>query len=433
MAREMKNSGVRWIGDIPSNWSVKRLKFLFSFGKGLSITKADLVEEGYPVISYGQIHSKKNSGTNVINDLIRYIPVFYTVPQSQVKLGDFIFADTSEDLEGCGNCVYIDKEVDIYAGYHTIILRRKDHEKDNKYFAYLFKSDSWRTQIRTEVNGVKLYSISQSIIKRTSLILPPLSEQKNISNFLDAKCGEIDGLLADLDAEVKTLTEYKKSVIAETVTHGIHQVATKHTGISWIGDIPSSWDLKRLQFCIKEINVKNNPIQTDFVLSLTIKDGVLPYDEKGDIGNKAKENHADYKLAFPNTIVLNSMNILIGAVGISKYFGCVSPVYYVFKNQENCDLRYINYVLSSVSFQKNLRNYAKGILEIRLRVSAFDILRQKIPVPSLEEQIEIADYLDRKCLNIETAIKDKTTQIETLKAYKSSLIYEYVTGKKQVL
>lgn len=428
MAREMKNSGVRWIGDIPSNWSVKRLKYAADyFYKGNGITKDEVFEDGdVECVRYGEIYSKYN-GTFTKTFSRTYLNA--QINPRLVTKGDILFAGTGELVDEIGkNIVFMGNEPCIIGG--DIIGMR--HQQDPIYLNYALNSYAQIQKSKGKAK-LKVVHISSTDIQNLIILLPPLSEQKVIADFLDAKCGEIDGLLADLDAEVKTLTEYKKSVIAETVTHGIHQVATKHTGISWIGDIPSSWDLKRLQFCIKEINVKNNPIQTDFVLSLTIKDGVLPYDEKGDIGNKAKENHADYKLAFPNTIVLNSMNILIGAVGISKYFGCVSPVYYVFKNQENCDLRYINYVLSSVSFQKNLRNYAKGILEIRLRVSAFDILRQKIPVPSLEEQIEIADYLDRKCLNIETAIKDKTTQIETLKAYKSSLIYEYVTGKKQVL
>lgn len=136
----------------------------------------------------------------------------------------------------------------------------------------------------------------------------------------------------------------------------------KDSNVDWIGEIPEDWSLERIQSLTSEINVKNNPIQTTDVLSLTIKDGVIPYEEKGDMGNKSKDNHEEYKLAYPDTIVLNSMNILIGAVGLCNYFGCVSPVYYVFKNNEKSDLRYINYIMSSQPFQKYLRKYANGIL-----------------------------------------------------------------------
>jgi type I restriction enzyme S subunit len=200
----------------------------------------------------------------------------------------------------------------------------------------------------------------------------------------------------------------------------------KHSGVAWIGEIPKHWELKRLQSQVIEINKKNCPLQTDYVLSLTIKDGVIPYDEKGDIGNKSKENHEEYKLAYPDTIVLNSMNILIGAVGICNYFGCISPVYYVLKNIENANLRYINYILSSTQFQKYLRKYANGILEIRLRVSSDDIMKRKIPVPPFAEQQAIANFLDKKCGEVDELVALQEKIIEELKAYKQSVITEAV-------
>lgn len=201
----------------------------------------------------------------------------------------------------------------------------------------------------------------------------------------------------------------------------------KESGIEWIGQIPKEWPMKRLCSQLIEIREKNYPIKTDKVLSLTIKDGVIPYEEKGDVGNKSKENHEEYKLAYPNTIVLNSMNILIGAVGISNYYGCVSPVYYVFKNKDEADLRYLNYIMSSNPFQKYLRKYANGILEIRLRVSAEDILKRHIPAPELHIQKQIADYLDVKCGEIDSLIGLQEQMIEKLKAYKQSVITEAVT------
>ena len=201
----------------------------------------------------------------------------------------------------------------------------------------------------------------------------------------------------------------------------------KDSGIEWIGEIPKEWVLRRIQTSLYEINQKNSPIQTDFVLSLTNKDGVIPYEEKGDLGNKSKDNHDEYKLAYPNTIIANSMNILIGSVGISNYFGCVSPVYYVYKNYENADLRFFNYVFTTVPFQKKLRTHANGILEIRLRVSSDTILKQEIATPSLYEQQKIADYLDKVCGEVDEMVALQETMIEELKAYKQSVITEAVT------
>lgn len=214
-----KDSGVEWIGEIPIEWEVKPIKALFSFGKGLPITKDNLTETGLSVISYGQIHSKNNIGTEIRNELIRYVDKIYyeTNPQSLVHKGDFIFADTSEDLTGCGNFVYVNREEDLFAGYHTIILFSKE-KNDNKYLAYLFQTDCWRRQIRCCCSGVKLFSISRRILGSTNLILPSILEQHQIADFLDKKCSEIDNLITKKEQLVVELESYKKSLIYEVVT-----------------------------------------------------------------------------------------------------------------------------------------------------------------------------------------------------------------------
>ena len=216
---EMKISGVEWISRIPAKWSVKRTKALFSYGKGLPITKENLVEEGIPVISYGQIHSKKNLGTGVIDELIRFVPEAYinSNPESLVKKGDILVADTSEDLAGCGNAVYVDSDMTLFAGYHTIILKSND-VSDNKYIAYLMRTDAWRSQIRANVSGVKLFSISKRILNSTSVILPSTEEQKEITDYLDSKCQAIDEIIAEKDLLILELEKYKKSLIFDVVT-----------------------------------------------------------------------------------------------------------------------------------------------------------------------------------------------------------------------
>ncbi len=201
----------------------------------------------------------------------------------------------------------------------------------------------------------------------------------------------------------------------------------KDSGIEWIGEIPENWSLNRLLWCMEEIKEKNNPIQTTNVLSLTNKLGVIPYEEKGNQGNKAKEDYSEYGLAFENTLVINSMNVLIGSVGISKYYGCVSPVYYVFKNTPNSDLRFINYIFQTEQFQKELRNYANGILEIRLRISAHDMLRRLIPYPKLEEQLSISAYLDRQCALIDSVTEKTKASIEEYKKLRQAVITQAVT------
>lgn len=214
-----KNSGIEWLGEIPETWEVQRLKSYFNFKKGLPITKENLKDSGISVISYGQIHSKNNNGVSICNELIRFVDKSYLKSNSEslVKKGDFIFADTSEDLEGCGNCAYVNSDEIIFAGYHTIIFSSK-YQNENKYLAYLFLTDAWRTQIRCNCSGVKLFSITKKILSNVSIILPPLSEQESIAKFLDKKCAQIDSLISEKQSLIKDLAEYKKSLIFEAVT-----------------------------------------------------------------------------------------------------------------------------------------------------------------------------------------------------------------------
>ena len=136
----------------------------------------------------------------------------------------------------------------------------------------------------------------------------------------------------------------------------------KDSGQEWIGTIPESWDTNRIRYCLDEVNVKNSPVKTEQILSLVKDKGVMLYEEKGDVGNKAKEDITGYKVAFPNTLIVNSMNILIGSVGISQYKGCVSPVYYVFREKDYSDLRFINYIFNILLSQK--RYYSRSKLFI---------------------------------------------------------------------
>lgn len=138
MSRRVKVSGIEWIESIPEDWEVDRLKSRFSFGKGLPITKENLRESGVSVISYGQIHSKHNVGTRVKQELVRYVDESYLVTNasSLVTKGDFVFADTSEDVNGCGNCVYVDDDITLFAGYHTIILKSKSDVNNKLYMSF---------------------------------------------------------------------------------------------------------------------------------------------------------------------------------------------------------------------------------------------------------------------------------------------------------
>ena len=209
---------------LPSGWRCVRLKDCFSYGKGLNITKVDLVDDGTPVVSYGQIHSRLNLGTHLGDELLRYVPdeLAKSNPSARLKIGDIVFADTSEDLDGVGNCVVNDVGDGVYAGYHTLIARAKD-PRNSKYLSYLFQADCWREQLRKRACGIKVFSLTQRLLSNVKVALPPRDEQELIVKHLDTRRCEFDSLAANLRKQIETLEQYRKSLIHECVT-GIRRV-----------------------------------------------------------------------------------------------------------------------------------------------------------------------------------------------------------------
>ena len=427
--REMKDSGLKWIGQIPNGWEVNRIKYLFKTAKGLSVTKDNLIEDGLPVISYGQIHSKINTGVTVADELRRFVSYDYRkYVSSKLEKFDFAFADTSEDYEGCGNCVYKRTDDELYGGYHVVILHSIKKE-DNRYFAYLFQTDAWREQIRTKASGVKVFSVTQKIINEASVIIPPIEMQARISNFLDAKCAEIDALTADIQTQINTLEQYKRSVITEAVIKGLNPDAEmKDSGIEWIGEIPATWNIIRGKYLLKYLQ---KPVKKDDGVITCFRDGeVTLRSNRREDGFTMSDKEIGYQGIDVGDLVVHGMDGFAGAIGISDSRGKASPVLNVMDTKQN--KRYIMYYLRSMAYSDVFVALATGI-----RVRSCDLRWNKLadlpyPVPSIEEQTAIVEYIDTTLEKTDAVISKKKAQLETLDEYKKSLIYEYVTGKKEV-
>lgn len=214
----MVASNVEWIEKIPLDWKITRFTKSFEFFKGLNIKKTDLVDSGACVVSYGQVHAKNNNGYSLQANLIRYVAENLIDEKSLLEDGDFVFADTSEDFEGVGNCIYIDSSNEIYAGYHTLVARCFDEHICTKYFAFLFLTDIWRSQLRKNANGTKVYSVTQKMFKTVSCLVPPIEEQLKIVAYLEQRCDAIDRVISQKLTIIDTLAEYKRSLIYEVVT-----------------------------------------------------------------------------------------------------------------------------------------------------------------------------------------------------------------------
>lgn len=434
--RDMKDSGVEWIGEIPKEWGIKPLKALFSFGKGLPITKENLKENGIPVISYGQIHAKWNSGTTLHDELKRYVDNKYlkTNPSSLVKKGDFILADTSEDREGCGNCAYIDKDETLFAGYHTIILKSLCN-CDNKYFAYLFITDAWRSQIRMRVTGVKLFSISKRILANTSVIIP--CNANEIVSFLDKKCTQIDKLIENQQKQIEKLKAYKQSIITETVTKGLNpDVPMKDSGVEWIGEMPESWEIVRIKNICQFNPTSKKSFSDDDIVSYApmecVRTGLLVPKEitvKNVSSGLTYFEENDIVLAKVTPCFENG-NIAI-ATNLTKGIAFGSSELFVLR--ANKDVRFfLFYFLQNDIFKNFAISTMTGTGGLK-RISPTFVNNYSFALPPIQERNKIIFFLDKKCTQIDNLISIKQQKIEKLQQYKKSVIYEYVTGKREVI
>lgn len=431
--REMKDSGVDWIAHIPTDWTTNKMKYLFSNGKGLSITKENLIETGLPVISYGQIHSKDNSGTDIKDTLLRYVDFQYQVnnPQCEVFQHDFVFADTSEDYDGCGNCVYKRDTSLLFGGYHAIIMHSLI-KHDNRFFAYLFKTDAWRKQLREVASGVKVFSITQKALMNCSIIIPPEDEQKEISDFLDAKCSELDTAVSDIQSQIEALEEYKRSVITEAVTKGLDpDVEMRDSGIAWVDDIPAHWITHPLYFYFGERKNKNALGLETNLLSLSY--GKIIRKDINSNGGLLPESFNTYNIIEKDDIIIRPTDLQNDKrslrTGIAREHGIITSAYIAMKAIKSINPEYFHYLLHAYDVMKVFYNMGNGVRQ-GLNFSEFS--RLMVFEPTIEEQNAIVAYLKEKCDEIDLAISEKKQQIETIEEYKKSLIFEYVTGKKEV-
>ena len=418
MTREMKNSGVKWIGEIPSNWSVKQVKYNFENHKYIPGIQSGLYERLALTLKGVVRRSKDDAEGLQPKDFLTY---------QLLQEGELVFKLI--DLQNVSTSrVGLSPYTGLVSPAYIILHANGEviSEFAEKYFLML-----WHRQIFNALGDDGIRSnLSASDLLNIPICYPPLSDQKVIADFLDAKCGEIDGLLSDLEADVKTLTEYKKSIIAETVTRGLNPNAPmKSSGIPWAETIPTHWTIQKGKYTFKLLQ---RPVKEDDGVITCFRDGeVTLRSNRREDGFTMSEKEYGYQGIEPGDLVVHGMDGFAGSIGISDSRGKATPVLNVLDSNHN--KRYLMYYLRNMAYGNVFLALSTGI-----RVRSCDLSWKKlgeirIVLPPMDEQIEIANYLDSKCAAIDQAITDKTQQIETLKAYKSSLIYEYVTGKKQVL
>lgn len=432
---EYKDSGVDYLIQIPSHWEIERLKDVFSFRTGLSITKKNLQKVGVPCVNYGEIHSKFGFVLDPEVHPLKCVSEDYlnTSKKALLKKGDFVFADTSEDIEGSGNFTYLNSNIPVFAGYHTIVAKPK-FEFKYRYVAYLFDSSTYRAQFQSSVSGIKVFSITQSLLKKLFIYFPTQNEQIQIVNYLDAKTKNIDEKIKLLKKKIKNYKTYRKILINETITKGLN------------GDV-SSWvrfRLKDLGYLYSglsgksgdDFNQDDNPNNKGFIPFTNIANNT--YLNKKQLGTVVINDNERQ-----NQVKKNDIFFLMSSEGyedIGKSAVLIEDLKETYLNSfckgfrltnKNSDASFINYLLLSDTYRQQMLVEGKGFTRINLKMEKVNNFSILIP-PTKKEQQQIADFLNAKTTTIDNIINNIETQITTLKKLRKTLINEVVTGKIKV-
>lgn len=412
--QEMKDSGMI------------RLKYVVDiFGRiGFrGYTEQDLVDENEGAITL--------SPSNIQNMKMDYSKCsfltwqkYYESPEIKIKNGDVLFVKTGSTY---GKVGYVEN-LPMEATINPQLVVFKNISMNSKLLFYMLQMSFVKDQCELAVVGGTIPTMSQVKIGNIYIPFPSLAEQQRIAEFLDRGCGKIDGLKADIQAQIDTLEQYKRSVITEAVTHGLNPSAPmKDSGIPWVGKTPEYWKVGRIGGLYELRNQKVS--DKDFMpLSVTMK-GILP-----QLETAAKTNDGDNrKLVRVGDFAINSRSDRRGSCGISDYDGSVSLINTILKPRNRMNAKYYNWLFHTPMFADEFYKWGHGIVDDLWTTNWSEMKRISIPLPPIDEQQEIADYLDNKCAAIEQIIADKKSQIETLDGYKKSLIFEYVTGKKEVV
>lgn len=432
MRTQSEINSAEWFGRIPDGWEMMPLKNLFSAEKGITVTKEDLIESGTPVVNYGQVHSKLNDGLSIRKELIRYIsPDMIPTNATPIGKGGFIFASTSEDLKGCGNCIYIDKDIEVYSGGDTTQLTPLQ-TVDNKYFAYLFSTDNWRSQIRRNLVDVKVFHVNPRDLKEAYVVVPPRDVQRSIVAFLDSRCKPIDEAVARHRLTIDKLEDYRMAVIIKTVTKGLDDsVPMKDSDIEWIGQIPEPWHTPRIKF-IAKLASGGTPSREHS----EYWGGTIPWVKTGELNDSYIENieetiteeglkNSSAKVFPKDTLLMAMYGQTRGTTGCLTKESAINQACVAFTNLHGVSKDYLWMALRAI--YNPIREAAVGSGQPNLSSSL--IANFPIPIPSYTEQVDIAKYLNYKCAAIDEGVNRQKQVIAKLEEYRRSLIFHAVTGR----
>ena len=412
---KLKESNIKWLGKIPDNWKTIKFNALYDLRNEkvsdkdfppLSVTKMGIV----PQLSNA---AKTNNGDN----------------RKLVEIGDFAINSRSDRRGSCG--------ISKYEGSVSLIntvLKPINREMNPRYYGWLFKTVEFADEFYKWGHGIvdDLWTTNWQDMKNITLVCPSKTEQNKIADFLDKKVLQIDDISKKIQQEITNLEEYRNSIIVKAVTKGLNpNVLMKDSGIPWIGKIPQQWNIEPVYLHFYQGKNKNNLGKEKNLLSLSY--GKIIRKNINSVGGLLPSSYNTYNIVEAGDIIIRPTDLQNDKrslrTGLVTEHGIITSAYLDLKPKTKNSSRYYHYLLHAYDIQKVFYNMGNGVRQ-GLNFSEFSKL--KILVPNLKNQLAISDYLDNLNKKISKIILNKKSQLEKLNQYKQSIIYEYVTGKKQV-
>ena len=401
---EMKDSGIDTIGKIPTHWSLCRLRFLCKIMTGNQDTQNAVGDGIYPFYVRSPKIERANS---------------YTFDGESILMAG--------DGAGAGKVFHhafgkyaIHQRVYCFYDFNNIVPR---------YF-YYFISNQFSLEIDKGSAKSTVASVRLPMLQNFVLCLPTTKEQTSIATYLDTQCAKIDEIIAQAKNSIEDYRQWKASIIYEAITKGLDQnIELKDSGIEWIGEIPADWAITRVKNLLTEINDRSGS-GLEQPLSMSQSLGVVPSSMIA-VANPAT-SYIGAKIVQPNDLVFNKLKAHLGVFAVSSFRGLVSPDYAVYRANERVDPKFLEYLFKTPNCIQEFKKYITGVGAGLSRLYTNDLFNIKVALPVVSVQRHIVEYLNGFCSQADALIYEKQSLIDDLEAYKNSLIYEVVTGKRRV-
>lgn len=417
--RKMKDSGIEWIGEIPEGWEVSQLKYATRWKSEKGCPDA-------PVLSlyrdFGVVpKDSRNDNHNVTSlDTSNY---------KVVDIGDLVI---NKMKAWQGSMAVSDYRGIVSPAYHVCSIT--SNKVNKRYLHHLLRNPAYLPEYVRLSTGMRIgqWDLGFDDFKNISFLIPPFDEQAKIADYLDNGCTSLDSILDKTHSSIEAYKKLKQAVITQAVTKGVRgKREMKDSGVEWISEIPANWTVKRGKQLFSETNERSET-GSEELLTVSHITGVTPRSQK-NVNMFKSESLVGYKICHNGDLAANTMWMWQGAIGVSKFHGVISPSYNTYRQKTNdYYFEYLDFLLRIRPLIDAYTIHSTGITLSRLRLYPDSFLSLYFIVPPITEQKEIADYLDTKCAEIDRLIAKKEQLVKELESYKKSLIYEVVTGKREV-